>query len=108
MNICYYCQHVLGVGHFYRSLEICKALAVEHRVTMITGGPEVPCHAEEIDFFKLPGLQMDSVFSRLISCDSRRPVDDVKEERIRILLDLFSTTVFDAFIVELYPFGRKG
>jgi predicted glycosyltransferase len=36
MKIACYCQHVLGIGHFHRSLEICKALAVHHDTVMKT------------------------------------------------------------------------
>ena len=33
MKVSFYCQHVLGIGHFHRSLELCKALAARHRIT---------------------------------------------------------------------------
>ncbi|HID02727.1 MAG TPA: glycosyltransferase, partial [Desulfobacterales bacterium] len=41
MKVACYCQHVLGIGHFHRSLEICKALAERHETVMILGGPDV-------------------------------------------------------------------
>ena len=41
MNVSYYCQHVLGIGHFHRSMEICKAIARHHPTTLIVGGPPV-------------------------------------------------------------------
>ena len=50
MKIVFYCQHVLGVGHFFRSLEICRALA-GHEVILVTGGPrfevQLPGHISE-------------------------------------------------------------
>ena len=40
MKIVIYCQHVLGIGHLFRSLEICRALS-GHEVILITGGPQL-------------------------------------------------------------------
>ncbi len=44
MKILVYCQHVLGVGHFFRTLEICRALA-GHDVVLVSGalGPWPAC-----------------------------------------------------------------
>ena len=45
MNILHYTQHVLGIGHLFRSLAIDAALAPAV-VHLVTGGPEVnldPC-----------------------------------------------------------------
>ena len=59
MRIFLYCQHVLGIGHFFRTLEICKALK-NHDVVLVSGGPVVdtplPDHVKEL---RLPGLMMD-------------------------------------------------
>ncbi len=40
MKIIHYCQYIWGVGHFFRSLEICRALA-GHDVLLVTGGPKI-------------------------------------------------------------------
>jgi predicted glycosyltransferase len=40
MKIIQYCQHVLGIGHLFCSLEISRALS-DHEVILITGGPPV-------------------------------------------------------------------
>ena len=57
MKIAYYCQHVLGVGHFHRSLEVCRALLNNHDVTMVVGGPDVAVDVPGLSFLKLPALQ---------------------------------------------------
>jgi predicted glycosyltransferase len=107
MKIVHYCQHVLGIGHFFRSLEICKALD-GHEVHLVTGGPTIdislPPHVREV---KLPGLMMDRDFKNLFTTDADRSVDEVKKERQKLLLHLFEKGAPDLFIVELYPFGRK-
>ena len=107
MRILYYCQHVLGVGHFHRSLEICRACSEAHQVTMIVGGPDITVGTEPFDFLKLPGLQMDDEFSGLTSCDPSIGLEEVKQMRIDTLLSFFKSTRPDCLILELYPFGRK-
>ena len=107
MKIIQYCQHVLGVGHLFRSLEISRALS-EHQVILVTGGPPVetdlPEHVRE---FRLPDLQMNHEFQGLYSTEKNLTVDQVKEARQKRLLALFETEKPDLFLVELYPFGRK-
>ncbi len=107
MKIIYYCQHVLGIGHFFRSLEICKAFAGQE-VILVTGGSLVPVplpsHVREIH---LPELMMNEEFSLLYSPEGGKSVAQVMQERQQLLFGLFETEAPDLFIVELYPFGRK-
>ena len=107
MKIIYYCQHVLGIGHFFRSLEICKAFA-GHEVILVTGGSRVsaplPSHVREMH---LPELMMNQEFSILYSPEEGKSVDQVMQERQQLLFHLFETEAPDLFILELYPFGRK-
>ncbi|MBW2539015.1 MAG: glycosyl transferase [Deltaproteobacteria bacterium] len=107
MKIIHYCQHVLGIGHFFRTLEICRALA-GHEVTLISGGPALdiplPDHVREV---QLPGLMMDPEFKDLFPTENGKTLEEVKENRKRILFDCFEKISPDLFLVELYPFGRK-
>ncbi len=105
MKIAYYCQHVLGIGHFHRSLEICKSLSHEYETTMITGGPEV--EPDSVTIFQLPGLEMDHDFKNLRPCDPNSTLTEVKEQRKTLLYTFFTEYKPDIFVVELYPFGRK-
>lgn len=99
MRIVHYCQHVLGIGHFFRSLEICKALE-GHEVFLVTGGPRIdtplPPHVREVC---LPGLMMERDFKVLFATDKDRSVDQVKEERQYLLLELFRKEAPDLFMV---------
>ena len=108
MKIVHYCQHVLGIGHYFRSLEIARALH-RHQVVFVTGGPsvdaELPPHVTE---YRLPGLKMDAEFTALSPTDTDRSLTQVREERKDLLYALFEKTSPDFFVVELYPFGRKG
>ncbi len=107
MKIIQYCQHVLGIGHLFRSLEICRALS-GHEVILVTGGPAVEADLpEHVREFRLPDLQMDHAFKGLFSTAKNLTVDQVKEERQKRLMALFENERPDLFLVELYPFGRK-
>jgi predicted glycosyltransferase len=95
------------VGHFFRTLEIVKALKA-HDIVLVTGGASLPCtvpgHVRQVN---LPGLMMDDQFNGLYSVDPARTVGAVKHERQQMLAQLFLNERPDVFLVELYPFGRK-
>lgn len=107
MKIVHYCQHVLGIGHYFRSLEIARALD-RHELVLVTGGPPVevplPPHVTE---YRLPGLQMDGSFTVVSPTDKNRSLDEVREERKKLLYSLFERSAPDIFLIELYPFGRR-
>ena len=107
MKVSFYCQHVLGIGHFHRSLEICKALAVHHPTTLILGGPPVTFDHDRIQTLLLPGLEMDPEFAGLVPCDGAMALAEVKEKRRELLFAHLREEQPDIFITELYPFGRK-
>jgi predicted glycosyltransferase len=106
MKIAFYSQHVLGVGHFFRSLEICRALS-RHQVFLISGGPPVetalPAHVSEV---RLPALEMDRDFKALRS-SAAADLESVRRLRRDRLLTFFESERPELFIIELYPFGRK-
>ena len=107
MKILIYCQHVLGMGHFFRTLEIARALK-GHDIVLVTGGKDLPAAIpEEIRQVRLPGLMMDREFSGLYSLVPGKDVDQVKVLRRDALVNLVETEQPDVFVAELYPFGRK-
>ena len=107
MKIIFYCQHVLGVGHLFRSLEICEALK-RHQVLLISGGPHIETNIpKHVNAVRLPELQMDSAFKSLFSPQSNISLEQIKAQRQKDLLALFEKEKPDLFLVELYPFGRK-
>ncbi|MBI9078470.1 MAG: hypothetical protein JEY79_01860 [Pseudodesulfovibrio sp.] len=107
MKIVQYCQHVLGVGHIHRSLEIAKALA-PHEVTLVTGGAEADLELpDNVCRIQLPGLMMDADFSRFIPVEDGTDVDEVLIRRLTRFKELMAEIQPDIFLVELFPFGRK-
>ena len=107
MKVSFYCQHVLGIGHFHRSLAICRALAERHETTLILGGPPVKMEDERTKTLLLPGLEMDPEFQRLVPCDPSLTLDEVKARRREMLFAHFREKRPDVLVTELYPFGRK-
>ncbi len=107
MKIVFYCQHLLGIGHFFRTREICEKLK-DHEVILVSGGerPDIPL-PEHVRELHLPGLMMDEDFKNMFSTEKGKHIDEVKEERQRMLFRLFEETSPDVFMIELYPFGRK-
>jgi predicted glycosyltransferase len=107
MKIIHYCQYIWGVGHFFRTLEICRALA-GHEVILVAGGPEVDVDLpDHVQPFRLPGLMTDRNYDGLFPTDAGRTLEAVRRERKQRLYDLFEQQRPDALIIELYPFGRK-
>ena len=106
MKLLVYCQHVLGVGHFFRTLEICRALA-DHDIVMVSGGPPTPVELPaNVHHRQLSELAMDREFQNLHSPRGRR-LETVRTERRRQLQAIFREEAPDVFLVELYPIGRK-
>jgi predicted glycosyltransferase len=107
MKIIFYCQHVLGLGHFFRTREICEKLKA-HDVILVSGGerPDLPLprHVREV---RLSGLMMDEDFKNMFSTEKGKQIETVKMERQKMLFQLFEEISPDVFIIELYPFGRK-
>ncbi len=107
MKIIQYCQHVLGIGHFFRSLELARAFK-DHEVILVLGGPRVEADLpENVRVFQLPELMMDADFGSLHPSRSSRPVEAVKEQRQVEFYNLVKEEKPDVLIMELYPFGRK-
>jgi predicted glycosyltransferase len=108
MRVVFYCQHVLGVGHVFRSLEIVRALA-PHKVVLVTGGGEVAFEEpENMVREQLPGLMMSPDFKTFIPLEEgAHDVDEVLARRLARFEAVMAEHRPDVFLVELYPFGRR-
>ena len=106
MKVLVYCQHVLGVGHFFRTLEICRALA-GHDIVLVSGGPRTPAALpSHVRRRQLPELIMDARFQSLRS-PSGASLERVRTARRRRLYRIVAEEAPDIFLVELYPIGRR-
>ncbi len=107
--ILFYCQHLLGLGHFRRGALLAKALSeAGRRVLFVTGGLPAPGldlgGAEEIP---LPPLtSADDAASALALSDGRPPDAAYLAARQRRLLEVVSRVDPAVVLLELFPFGR--
>jgi predicted glycosyltransferase len=100
-----YCQHSLGLGHFYRSLALADALAENFDIVFFNGGP-APALAQlppAIRFIHLPPLRMEEDGS----LSGKGDVATIMAERRQTMLTVAAEAPVAALVVELYPFGRK-
>jgi predicted glycosyltransferase len=105
VRIAVYCQHVLGMGHLFRTLEILEALSGHERLLLL-GGPDVPVGLpRDVTLVRLPALSMDAEFAGL-SLEGEA-LAAVKETRRALLGKALAAFSPDVFFVEFYPFGRK-
>jgi NAD(P)-dependent dehydrogenase (short-subunit alcohol dehydrogenase family) len=78
MKIAVYCQYVMGVGHLFRMLEICRALK-GHDVLLLTGGPPVDASIpDHVRHLPMTGLKMDAAFRHLLPMEEGADVVMVK------------------------------
>ncbi|MGA2224192.1 MAG: glycosyltransferase [Syntrophobacteraceae bacterium] len=106
MKILFYCQHVLGIGHFFRSMEVARALS-RHTVVFVLGGAPLsgfipPGHVKVLS---LPALMMDPEFKSLHVQEGS--LEDIRQSRRRMLMDLLVSFDPDLILTELFPFGRR-
>ncbi|MEJ7710234.1 MAG: glycosyltransferase [Pyrinomonadaceae bacterium] len=107
-RVLFYCQPVLGIGHFIRSREIILRLD-DFEVCFLNGG-EIVAGFElppAIEVVNLPALKTNAEFQRLFVADGPQNLDKVKEIRKQLLLYTYSRLHPDLLILELFPFGRR-
>jgi predicted glycosyltransferase len=107
-RILIYCQHVLGMGHLVRSLEIVRALT-DWDVTFLNGGDLCPGMAfpPQTKVVNLPPIKSESDFKTILAAEHGQDLEAVKRVRARQLQAEFARIQPDVFLIEMFPFGRK-
>lgn len=108
-RLMFYCQHILGMGHLIRSMEIVRGLTDQFQVCFINGGEviqgfPVPTGVEVLN---LPGIKTDTEFQALRPVDPNLNLEDVARDRTAQLLQTLEQFRPDVLMVELFPFGRR-
>jgi len=105
-----YVQHLLGVGHLQRALQLSGAL-LRHgfQVDLVSGG--LPTQLQlpaNLRIHQLPPLYSpDGSFSRLLDVNGDEIDDGWRARRKRHLLDIFESSAAQVLITETFPFGRR-
>ncbi|MEO0941788.1 MAG: glycosyltransferase [Cyanobacteria bacterium J06642_12] len=108
-RLMFYCQHILGIGHLVRSMEIVRALTADFEVCFVNGGKVVPEFKAPagVNVINLPAIETDPDFQTLKAVDTSMSLEDVETKRRTILLDVVDLYRPNVLVVELYPFGRR-
>ncbi len=103
-----YCQHVLGMGHLVRSLEIVRALT-DWDVTFLNGGDLCPGMAfpPQTEVVNLPPIKSESDFKTILAAEKGQDLESVKRIRASRIQAEFTRIQPDVFLIEMFPFGRK-
>ena len=106
-KIMLYCQHVLGMGHFMRSMALIQGLS-DDQICFMNGGEIVPglSFPPSVEVVNLPALQSEANFTTIRSVDGDL-LESIQAARRQCLLDTFERFKPDLLLIELFPFGRK-
>jgi predicted glycosyltransferase len=107
-KLLFYCQHILGMGHLVRSMEIIRGLMSDFQVCFINGGQiikefDIP---DEVEVINLPAIKTDTEFKQLQPVDTSLSLAEVQEIRKNKLLQIADEFEPDVLMIELFPFGR--
>jgi predicted glycosyltransferase len=108
-RLMFYCQHILGIGHIVRSMEIVRGLMKDFQICFINGGEiiegfQIP---DGIEVINIPAIKTDSEFKQLFVPEGFQTVDQALEHRRDLLLQAVQKFQPDVLVVELFPFGRR-
>ena len=107
-RVMFYCQSLLGIGHFVRSRQLLFALR-DFEVCFLYGGEfvpgfELPAWVEAV---YLPALKSDARFEQLYAVDGFYSLPEIQTRRKELLLAAFDRFAPDVLLIELFPFGRR-
>jgi predicted glycosyltransferase len=105
-----YVQHLLGVGHLQRSLQLAAELARhDFEVDLVSGGrPQSLAVAHGVRFHQLPTVYSpDGSFSRLLDANDNEIDAAWRDSRKQQLLEIFTSCAPQVLITETFPFGRR-
>ena len=103
-------QHLLGIGHLQRALQLGEALLKRGlEVTLVSGGlPSRLSYPAELNFIQLPPLYSpDGHFTTLLDENGRAITDAWRTNRQQQLLSIFEQLSPHILLTETFPFGRR-
>ncbi|MBW4465205.1 MAG: glycosyl transferase [Pegethrix bostrychoides GSE-TBD4-15B] len=108
-RLMFYCQHILGIGHLVRSIEIVRGLLSDFEVFFINGGEVVEGFdlPDGLQIINIPAIKTDSEFRELQIPADFQNLEQVLAHRRDLLLTIFEQVQPTALMVELFPFGRR-
>ncbi|HEY6195378.1 MAG TPA: glycosyltransferase [Candidatus Eisenbacteria bacterium] len=107
-KLLFYSQHVLGMGHFVRAMELTRGLR-DYRVRFLNGGESVAefPHPPWVELVNLPPVKPDAELKYIQATDPSRNLEELKLSRREALLSEYEQFRPDVLVIELFPFGRR-
>jgi predicted glycosyltransferase len=108
-KLLFYCQHILGIGHLIRSMEIVRGLLADFEICFVNGGRVVEDFPipTGVQVVNLPAIATDTEFQALRAIDPHQDLEAVFDLRTSMLLELVDSFEPDLLVIELFPFGRR-
>ena len=105
-----FCQHLLGIGHYVRSMRVANALTENgFEVAFISGGmPVEHLRPDVARFEQLPPVRaLDETFACYVDRDGaplKQPTQKARRAQLQSIYDVFDP---DLLVIEAFPFGRR-
>ncbi|MEX3008916.1 glycosyltransferase family protein [Hoeflea sp. TYP-13] len=109
-KVLYYVQHLLGVGHVFRTMRIVAGLVESgFEVELLYGGQKLQNFQDHgaIVHFLPPLNSAHGDFSKLITGDGSVADDQYRNKRRDLVLAALSSSKPDILVTEAFPFGRR-
>ncbi|MCZ4281148.1 glycosyltransferase [Kiloniella laminariae] len=110
IDILFYVQHLLGIGHQRRAATLTRALErAGLTVAFVSGGMEVPgLDTGTADFYQLDPVKADGIyFTELQDQQGKAITADFRKQRCEQLLGILDKTCPRLILLEMFPFGRR-
>ena len=108
-KILFYVQHLLGIGHLWRTATLSRNLARNgFDVTIVSGGHKIEIDFGEAKIRQLPATRATDLFFKQLVDEDGNAIDDTwRQKRSDELLNIYREVQPDILITELFPFGRR-
>lgn len=108
-KLMFYCQHILGMGHLIRSMEIVRSLTADFEICFINGGQVVNGFQAppSVQVVNIPAIKTDAEFQTLQAVDPSLDIETAKTLRTQQLLNIVEDFQPAVLMIELFPFGRR-
>lgn len=105
-SIILYSQHLVGMGHHFRNLQIARALARNHDVHFVNGGRPIPNFKIQGSINLIQLMPISLTPEGLASEDENQGIRETFEKRLIKLTEAVTDIQPDVIMIEHFPFGR--
>ncbi|WP_085906374.1 glycosyltransferase family protein [Kiloniella majae] len=110
IDVLFYVQHLLGIGHQKRAATLTRAMnRAGLSVAFVSGGMDVPgLDTGSAEFYQLDPVRADGILFTKLLDQNDQPIDKAfKAKRAKDLVDIYHDTKPRLVLLEMFPFGRR-